>query len=190
MTLTETIVDLSILQTIYANELSPVTTSQNKKRGKNVSFSKQLERVRYFRAEEPAVNVNVNVVRGTQYEQPVKEQTPYHAIRSSACKIRSMHDIATKVQADGVTIDTLVLRYPFLEGHIFVKNISFHKRVVIKYTSDDWRTFTELDAKYVSSDQVHQMDRFSFYLEATGYFQTSSMARSDVEKHIFFLYKI
>lgn len=50
-----------------------------------------------------------------------------------------------------------------LEGQILVKNMCYKKRITIRYTLTDWRTFSDTDAFFVNSIDAKQ-DRFMFTL--------------------------
>lgn len=52
-----------------------------------------------------------------------------------------------------------------LVGHCIVLNLAFEKRIVARYTLDNWTTFVDTDATHVESvDDDGQYDRFSFTL--------------------------
>ncbi|QQP58515.1 Uncharacterized protein FKW44_003867, partial [Caligus rogercresseyi] len=49
-----------------------------------------------------------------------------------------------------------------LSGVVAVKNISFHKNVSIRYTIDDWQSFSDSEAIYSSTCPTSGFDKFSF----------------------------
>lgn len=53
-----------------------------------------------------------------------------------------------------------------LEGKVLVRNLSFDKRVFVRYTSDRWDTYDETAATYVSGDG--NIDTFKFDIDLTG----------------------
>jgi hypothetical protein len=55
---------------------------------------------------------------------------------------------------------------PKLEGKVLVRNLSFDKRIYVRYTSDRWDTYDEAAATYVSGDG--NMDVFRFEVDLTG----------------------
>jgi len=53
-----------------------------------------------------------------------------------------------------------------ISGLVRVKNIDFHKSVYIRYSIDSWRSFSDLQARYISNSCDGFSDRFSFVLYA------------------------
>lgn len=51
-----------------------------------------------------------------------------------------------------------------LLGHCTVLNLAFEKRVMARYTLDNWDTFVDVDASYIESLDDGTYDRFSFTL--------------------------
>ena len=49
-------------------------------------------------------------------------------------------------------------------GIVRVLNISFHKSVTVRWTTDEWRTVRETDGEYVVGSSAANMDKFSFKL--------------------------
>ena len=47
----------------------------------------------------------------------------------------------------GMTFET-----SWLEGDIYVSNLSYHKRVVIRYTADNWQTCADVEAHYAGQE--------------------------------------
>ena len=52
-------------------------------------------------------------------------------------------------------------------GIVRVLNISFHKSVTVRWTTDEWRRVRETDAEYVVGSSQGNMDKFSFKLATT-----------------------
>lgn len=55
-----------------------------------------------------------------------------------------------------------------LIGNIMVQNLSFFKSVMVLYTTDNWRSKTEITADYKQSPSL-QHDRFSFFIDTRSY---------------------
>ena len=47
-------------------------------------------------------------------------------------------------------------------GYIGVANLSYHKKVFVRVSSDSWESFTDISATYLSSSEA--IDRFIFEL--------------------------
>ncbi|EDO41629.1 predicted protein [Nematostella vectensis] len=58
-------------------------------------------------------------------------------------------------------------------GTIKVKNISYHKEVLVRYTLDSWHSFTDVPASYVLDSFDGNSDRFSFAVTIPEYFMAS-----------------
>ena len=59
-----------------------------------------------------------------------------------------------------------------ISGTIRVANVGYHKRVVVRFTVNDWKTFTDVFATYVQNSNDGATDRFSFTIGVPKYFQT------------------
>jgi len=146
------------------------------KQAKKVVFSRELIQIRYFRTEEPSALVNIK-----RHEEPLKLLENYssapkvhYSIRSSLCQLKSMQSLIEKLMKNNLVMDSVKLRYPFLDGYIAVKNISFHKRVFLRYTTNNWQSSQDLAATYDSSSAIASMDKFLFVLDASKFFSDES----------------
>jgi hypothetical protein len=52
-----------------------------------------------------------------------------------------------------------------LSGAVVVRNITYEKRVCIRYTLDDWKTFEDVEAQFLNADIVKSEDVFQFRLD-------------------------
>lgn len=79
------------------------------------------------------------------------------------------HNFQNRVLNQSVCLESVSL-FPnslSLTGVIRVCNICFHKQVFIRYTTDQWRTYKDMPARYVSSVPHINQDQFSFHLVAS-----------------------
>jgi Carbohydrate/starch-binding module (family 21) len=53
-----------------------------------------------------------------------------------------------------------------MRGVVRVLNIDFHKSVMVRFTTDDWKTFSDVPATYVPASCDGLSDRFNFALFA------------------------
>lgn len=51
-----------------------------------------------------------------------------------------------------------------LEGSILVRNFTFEKRVSVRYTLTNWKTFTDIEAFYIASRDA-DWDRFAYFIK-------------------------
>ena len=61
-----------------------------------------------------------------------------------------------------------------VSGTVRVANIAFNKQVVVRYTVNQWATFTDVYASYVQNSNDGVTDRFSFTLNIPSYFAEGS----------------
>ncbi|KAI8903505.1 putative phosphatase regulatory subunit-domain-containing protein [Gorgonomyces haynaldii] len=58
-----------------------------------------------------------------------------------------------------VSLESICLQRNNLQLNVFVQNVSFEKKVTMRYTTDQWKTFHEIDFEYQLS--LFERDRFS-----------------------------
>ena len=61
-----------------------------------------------------------------------------------------------------------------ITGTIRVANIHFHKQVLVRYSTNNWLTFNDVNAGYVHNSNDGPTDRFSFSISVPQYFSTGS----------------
>lgn len=57
------------------------------------------------------------------------------------------------------TLDKLIR----LEGSVIVRNLSYNKKVTVRYTLTDWKTFTDIESFFIDSVNA-DWDRFAFVI--------------------------
>ncbi|XP_038070292.1 glycogen-binding subunit 76A-like [Patiria miniata] len=75
-------------------------------------------------------------------------------------------DFITRVNQQGVCLENAILSDFTVLGTIKVQNLSYHKRVKVRYSSDGWKSFGDIPASYVQNSCDGPTDRFSFGLTA------------------------
>ncbi|XP_033117320.1 protein phosphatase 1 regulatory subunit 3D-like [Anneissia japonica] len=73
-------------------------------------------------------------------------------------------DFMHKLWKQNVCLENALISDFMIIGTIKVINIDYHKKVVVRYTIDKWRTFNEILATYVPGSHNGPTDRFSFGL--------------------------
>jgi protein phosphatase 1 regulatory subunit 3A/B/C/D/E len=63
-----------------------------------------------------------------------------------------------------VSLETIHLKSHLICGVVRVLNICFNKNVKIRYTTDKWKTFEDVNAAYINNSCDGHTDRFSFNL--------------------------
>ncbi|XP_028457170.1 protein phosphatase 1 regulatory subunit 3B isoform X1 [Perca flavescens] len=68
-----------------------------------------------------------------------------------------------RLEADYVCLEQCVLREKLLAGTVKVRNVSFEKRVKLRWTSDGWRSHADVDCEYMKDayPSMHS-DTFAF----------------------------
>ena len=51
-----------------------------------------------------------------------------------------------------------------ITGIVVVRNITYEKRVFVRYTIDNWKSHSDLDTFYITNTGEGSFDRFSFTL--------------------------
>lgn len=61
-----------------------------------------------------------------------------------------------------------------VSGTVRVANIAYHKKVIVRYTINNWLTFEDICASYIQNSNDGPTDRFSFSITVPQYFSTGS----------------
>jgi len=70
-----------------------------------------------------------------------------------------------KINKNCVCLENVILKDYNLLGTVKVKNISFEKKVTIRFTHNSWKTTTDIPCKYVSLTGTMDIDTFSFEIK-------------------------
>lgn len=76
-------------------------------------------------------------------------------------------DFLQKVQQQKICLETVSMTDPSVlavTGYVRVQNITFHKSVYVRYSLNNWKTFSDLQAIYVPDSCDGFSDKFSFVL--------------------------
>jgi protein phosphatase 1 regulatory subunit 3A/B/C/D/E len=76
-------------------------------------------------------------------------------------------NLLQQVYQQQVVLERIFIRGITAYGTIRVNNCSFHKRIFVKYTQDQWKTFSTLNAYYTMHDSDTNTDSFQFKLTST-----------------------
>ena len=81
-----------------------------------------------------------------------------------------------RVQAQKVLLENCVIdnKQCTITGTIRVLNITYHKKVTVRYTVNNWLTHTDNPASYVQNSNDGPTDRFSFSISVPPYFGVGS----------------
>ena len=200
------------------------TSAYNEKipKAKSVSFSKQLENIKYFRKGDPVLKIKYSnpstakettpsanntssnsdsesgsdqgetdlndfgsplpeaisklttkqlLSKGSDYVEQLSNKEPVNhvSIRSTACNVQPQGTLLQKIEKNNLGVDGLNLAGDLLEGWVSVKNLSYQKKVTIRFTLNDWKTVQDVEAKYHSSDHIFGIDRFQFSIDMKKY---------------------
>lgn len=146
---------------------------------KGVHFDAQLERVRHFFYSERPTAISKDGSPTDEY--PVAN---FSCFTDIAATFRIEHSPFSCSSESPVYTEALHLSSErnALVGQILVKNIAYHKIVVVRFTFDHWRTISETNAFYETrlndgtTPKDHKYDRFTFSIKLqdfTNVFSTS-----------------
>ncbi|KAF8914492.1 putative phosphatase regulatory subunit-domain-containing protein [Mucidula mucida] len=118
---------------------------------KSVHFSsRHLTTVRTFkRTGKPAALLSLTA-SDTETESEVLERFPFPC---SATPTYALHSdpIPCPGSVRPVVVESLRLTNLTLQGTLLVKNVAYAKDVSVRFTLDDWRTTSEVAARYTAS---------------------------------------
>jgi len=105
-----------------------------------------------------------------------KENTRTHTNKPPSAGVKPLfaqpngtHTMLNRLRDNKICLETA---YPcdaqsIIKGVVRVVNLDFHKKVSVRYTVDDWLTFSESDATYLSGTSDRFSDKFSFVVDTT-----------------------
>lgn len=124
---------------------------------KNVHFDSNLERVKLFLAQQKpnAVSRQGSPDETTEEES---ESYPFPSMNAQGKVTLNLPNFVHQApplmdERRNVYVSHIMLHADTktLRGSIFVRNLAFHKRVVVRFTLDDWQTTSEVAADYAKS---------------------------------------
>ncbi|KAI7856981.1 putative phosphatase regulatory subunit-domain-containing protein, partial [Circinella umbellata] len=185
---------------VEKNQHLPSLSKKMNSKKKSVRFSDKIDQVRLFyqwETPQQADQLSDNVPH-FHYEQQQKHQvTPERTMVSTTAKLVLINN---KEEQEGVTAlkkahQLLPIQVPLklnsvhivhnlqgknsssvptIVGTCHVANLAFEKNVMVRYTFDNWSTFTDINAIYCESMAGSTIDRFNFEFKwENGYFDSS-----------------
>ncbi|KZT24056.1 carbohydrate-binding module family 21 protein [Neolentinus lepideus HHB14362 ss-1] len=152
---------------------TPVLRSEPTTPNRSVHFSRQLEQVKLFLAEQKplAVSRDGSPTDTSEADSDFPSFIYGSADEKQTMKVLVMHVVnmphrtVSAMDAE-VALEELVLsrENSAITGLVKVKNLAFEKRVAVRFTFDDWQTTSEVTGKYVESTEGGAYDRFSFII--------------------------
>lgn len=153
---------------------------------KNVHFSSELEQVKHFMAQQRpnAVSRSGSPEETTEEESegyPFPSMSAIHKVTLQLPNFTKPPLITPKETRD-VLVTSIMLHSDTktLRGSIAVRNIAFHKRVVVRFTLDDWQTTSEVAADYAKNLSAGTYDEWNFSIKLSDFY-----ARIEDRKLIF-----
>lgn len=142
---------------------------------KNVHFDRQLEQVRHFLYTEKPTAVSANTSPSQEYYH--NTEFPFVVPKKDdfelTIELPNFVPEAQQVENNDnvIKVETVYLSTDkrSLIGRVAVKNLDFHKSVVVRYTLDYWRTTSECAAEYTQDvrrkHRGDSFDRFLFHIK-------------------------
>ncbi|KEI40945.1 carbohydrate-binding module family 21 protein [Mixia osmundae IAM 14324] len=155
---------------------SVMSAPQTPTASKMVHFDSQLEHVKLFLAQQRPTAVSRG---GSPQETETEEESegfPFPSVGEvlpGSIKLITADFTPYKMPISApnfhgdVRLETLTMAKDSrsLCGSIIVRNIAFNKRVVVRFTFDDWSTISEISADYAISLLDNQADRWTFHIK-------------------------
>jgi len=79
-------------------------------------------------------------------------------------RTRTSEQLLEILERNKVVLNNVKFYYSYLRGTVLVKNISFEKRILIRFTFDEWKTVNEVEARY-GSIKLSGHDSFIFDID-------------------------
>ena len=88
----------------------------------------------------------------------------------------TLPDYITRVHENKVILENCTVddKEMTVTGIIRVANLAFHKRVVVRFTFNEWLTFDEITASYIHNSSDGPTDKFSFTIHVPAWFDTGN----------------
>lgn len=136
---------------------------------KSVQFHDQLEQICLFRkAQTPSAISQTNIFWDDhsssddeeQEEQLYKTSLVYANWPTRLADIIDRKNKVIRVEKNNIKL----MDQDYIQGKISVRNLSYHKTVVIRYTFDFWESFDNVYAHYYTSQSSYDLFDFKIYL--------------------------
>ncbi|XP_074645208.1 uncharacterized protein LOC141901691 [Tubulanus polymorphus] len=147
---------------------TPPNTPQRKKAVRFAdAFGLDLENVRHIlNLDDPPKippSAMADLKKGIESEQ-VPEGSLY--FQAQFAQPGANGNFIQRVHAHKVSLENAMINNLTITGTVRVANISYHKQVRIRYTTNNWTTFSDILGSYVQNSCDGATDRFSFTLVA------------------------
>jgi len=159
------------------NLIKPEQTSEEKKIVRFAdSLGLDLTRVKVFSQEDPITTPVCSLDIGRFHVTNHVDIDDVDVLDANIPKLRQVliptfhqpihaPDFFERLDSQKVVLENCGLRYTNqIHGSVRVKNIDFSKRVVVRFTYDEWLTWEEVEAYYVQNSCDGFSDRFEFNL--------------------------
>ena len=74
-----------------------------------------------------------------------------------------------RVRSDAVAVELLQRTKDEITGYVSVRNDAPEKRVVARYTTDDWETYQETSAEWFETVETQNCDKFRFTIPSSSW---------------------
>ncbi|GMM30166.1 hypothetical protein DAMA08_029110 [Martiniozyma asiatica (nom. inval.)] len=165
-------------------KLNSLHRSNSMPNAKSVKFADCLEDVKYFdKSQKPKAVSRLNYffdssdesddsdfekeMGDNQHWQITKNEYPYNSQCLNFARLTGSKEVILESIRLNGTKNALI-------GFVFVKNLSFEKRIIVKVTTNNWYSFAEIEnTNYISSNHIfnytktnpENYDKFSFIIK-------------------------
>ena len=161
--------DLDALRKVFLNEVPLETRTHNTENG---DLGENETKFKKLKGSTTLLARRVRIIRTLSNENDCL----------SACydKVQP-EEVEAKVKQTNVCLADTRLSGRTVSGFVIVNNLAFDKTVMIRYTFDQWKTFSESQSYYVSSADGTKRDKFGFNL---------TFPNDKIEMHFAIQYKV
>lgn len=142
-------------------------STRRKRASKSVHFSQDIEQVRLFSQLDTPVEVKAAPASRLEFPNWVPTISSPLSPPSSPTRRHHSQKQDAPVYLENMELSSVAGGFS-LHGTCHVANLAFEKHVSVRYTTDDWQTSHDVEARFQASFHVGAWDRFVFDLELVG----------------------
>jgi hypothetical protein len=168
----------NLMSDVTVPEATPSSPESRTKQRKSVRFSSQLESVKVFGQTEVPILAQSRRNHQTPWDlnitsSPIKSRPQSETLkaREENSQKRLVSHFSRFLRANCHTNAPVLLEKAFVNartrtfaGRIAVQNQAYEKQLAIRFTLDNWKTYTEQSASYTHLSTPDGLDRFQFAL--------------------------
>ncbi|XP_054724936.1 uncharacterized protein LOC129235252 [Uloborus diversus] len=112
--------------------------------------------------DKPTPTNEVVVLQNTQNDSAFKSAAGFNSLYPMFSVPGLMSDFKERVHAQGICLESVTVSDLSIQCTCRVMNWGYKKRVVARYTVNDWASSNDIDASYIAGSTQDDSDAFSF----------------------------